>query len=95
VELHPIIKESILESKEVLVKVIISPSSPLKNKKLGEIELASKTGMWVIAIKRKNKWIYGAGRDTVVKKGDIVFARGAKEGMEHFVALAEGREQEI
>ncbi len=95
VELHPIIKESVLESKEVLVRVVISPSSVLKNKKIGDIELASKTGMWIIAIKRKNRWIYGAEGDTILKEGDIIFARGAKEGMEHFIALAEGKEKEI
>jgi len=95
VELHPIIKESILESKEVLVRVVISPSSVLKNKKIGDIGLASKTGMWIIAIKRKNRWIYGAEGDTILKEGDIIFARGAKEGMEHFIALAEGKEKEI
>ncbi|KAA0001747.1 MAG: PhoU family transcriptional regulator [Thermoplasmata archaeon] len=95
VELHPIIKESVLESKEVLVKAVISPTSILKNKKLGEIELASKTGMWIIAIKRKNEWIYGAGGDTILREGDIIFARGTKEGMEHFIALAEGKEKEI
>jgi len=95
VELHPIIKESVLESKEVLVRVVISPSSILKNKKLSDIELASKTGMWVIAIKRKNRWIYGAGGDTILKEGDVIFARGAKEGMDHFIALAEGKEKEI
>lgn len=95
VELHPIIRESILESKEILMRAIISPSSILKDKKLGDIELASKTGMWIIAIKRKSKWIYGVEGDTILKEGDIIFARGAKEGREHFMALTEGREKEI
>lgn len=95
VELHPIIRESILESKEILMRAIISPSSILKDKKLGDIELASKTGMWIIAIKRKSKWIYGAEGDTILKEEDIIFARGAKEGREHFMALTEGKEKEI
>jgi uncharacterized protein with PhoU and TrkA domain len=95
VELHPIIRESILESEEILVRTIISSSSILKNKKLGNVELASKTGMWVIAIKRKSKWIYGADGNTTLEEDDIIFARGAREGMDHFTALTEGKEKEI
>lgn len=95
VELHPIIKESIMESDEILVKVKVSEESILDGKKLGDIQLASHTGMWIIAIKRGKKWIYGVDKNTIIKAGDILFAKGAREGMEHFVALAEGREKEI
>jgi len=95
VALHPIIKESILASDEVFVKATIAPSSVLNGKKLGDIELASKTGMWIIAIKRNGKWIYEIDKNTVLKEGDIVFARGVQEGIEHFNSLAQGTEQEI
>jgi len=95
VELHPIIRESILESDEVLVKVKVGGESALKDKKLGDIKLASQTGMWIIAIKRGKKWIYGADRNTVIKENDILFAKGPREGLEHFIALAEGKEKEI
>ncbi|MEA2053862.1 MAG: TrkA C-terminal domain-containing protein [Candidatus Thermoplasmatota archaeon] len=95
VELHPIIKESVLASDEVFVRATVAPSSILKDKKLGDIELASKTGMWIIAIKRKNRWIYDPDKNTILKEGDIVFARGAREGMDHFTALTEGKEKEI
>lgn len=95
VELHPVIRESILESDEVFVRTVISPSSILKGKKLGDMELASKTGMWVIAIKRNGRWIYDISKNTALKEGDIIFARGVKEGKEHFNSLAEGKEKEI
>jgi uncharacterized protein with PhoU and TrkA domain len=95
VELHPILKESILESQETLVKTCISSISILCNKRLDEIELASQTGMWVIAIKRNNKWIYGASGSTILYDGDILFARGSKEGREHFIALATGEDKKV
>lgn len=95
IELHPIVRESILESDEVLIKVEVSPNSVLKDKKLGDVKLASHTGMWVIAIKRGKKWIYGADRNTIIKAGDILFVRGPREGVEHFIALARGEEKEI
>ncbi|MEM2583171.1 MAG: PhoU domain-containing protein [Candidatus Thermoplasmatota archaeon] len=94
IELHPIIKESVLESDEVLVKVRVS-SSVLCGKTLGEVNLASNTGMWVIAIKRDGEWIYNVDKNTVIKEGDIIFARGAREGVEHFISIAEGKEKNI
>jgi len=95
VELHPIIKESILESDEVFVRAVIAPSSVLKDRKLKDMELASKTGMWIIAIKRKGRWVYEIDKNTVLKEGDVIFARGVREGIEHFNALTEGTEEEI
>jgi len=95
VELHPILRESLLESNEVFHKAQVDGSSVLVNKKLGTVELASKTGVWIIAIRRKKRWIYGATENTVVREGDILFVRGVKEGMEHFMRLAKGLDKEL
>ncbi|MCD6107883.1 MAG: PhoU family transcriptional regulator [Thermoplasmata archaeon] len=95
VKLHPILKESLMESNEILLKVKITPKSILKDKKIGEIRLASETGMWIIAIKRGNKWIYDPTKNITLRENDILFAKGNKEGKDHFIALAEGREKKI
>ncbi len=95
VELHPIVRESIMESNEVFVRATIDPSSVLAGRSLGEMELASETGMWVIALKRAGRWTYDIGRDTLLQPDDVVLARGAREGMEHFRALTTGVDREI
>ena len=95
VDLHPVIKDSLLESEEIILKVKVNEKSVLKDKKLGELELATETGMWVIAIKRGKKWIYGADKNTIIRSGDILFVKGPKEGAEHFIQLAEGKTQEL
>ena len=95
VKLHPVLKESLMESNEILLKTTIAPNSVLKDKKIGEIRLASETGMWIIAIKRGNKWIYDPSKNVVLKENDILFAKGDKEGKDHFIALAEGKERKI
>lgn len=95
VKLHPVLKESLMESNEILLKTTIAPNSVLKDKKIGEIRLASETGMWIIAIKRGNKWIYDPSKNVVLKENDILFAKGDKEGKDHFIALAEGKERRI
>ena len=95
VELHPIIKESILESDEVFVRETIGFSSVLNDATLGELELASKTGMWIIAIKREGHWMYNVDKKSKLLEADIVLARGVREGMDHFARLASGDDQEI
>ena len=95
IKLHPVLKESLMESNEILLKTKIAPNSVLKDKKIGEIRLASETGMWIIAIKRGNKWIYDPSKNVVLKENDILFAKGDKEGKDHLIALAEGKERKI
>ncbi|HEX17276.1 MAG TPA: PhoU family transcriptional regulator [Thermoplasmatales archaeon] len=95
VELHPILRESIRESDTVFSRVEVSSDSILCNKTLGEIKLASKTGMTVIAIRRGDRWKYGPGGDTKIMAGDILFAKGPEEGEKELVELASGRKKKI
>ena len=67
----------------------------MNGKKLGEIELATNTGMWVFAIRRGKKWIYGPDKNTTIKEGDVLFVKGPKEGKEHFISITSGKEREI
>lgn len=95
VELHPIIKESIKESDTVFTRVEVSENSILCNKTLGEIRLASETGMTVIAIRRGNKWKYGPDGDTKILAGDILFAKGPADGEKELLEIASGKKREI
>ena len=95
VELHPIIKDSIKESDTVFTRVEVSESSILCNKTLGEIKLASETGMTVIAIRRGNKWKYGPDGDTKILAGDVLFAKGPPDGEKILIDIASGKRKEI
>lgn len=94
VELHPIIKESVRESDTVFTRVEISPESPLCNRTLGEIKLATETGMFVIAIRRGNKWLYGPDGDVEILPGDIIFAKGPADGEKELIELASGKKRD-
>ncbi len=95
VELHPIIKMSIRESDQVFTRVEVLPDSILSNKTLGELKLASETGMMVIAMRHENKWLYGPNKDTKIEPGDILFAKGPNDGEEHLISLAKGEVKEL
>ncbi len=95
VESHPILKMSIRESDVVFTRVKVEPQSVLCGKTLGQLKLASETGMMVIAMRHKDKWIYGPNKNTKVDPHDILFAKGPEDGEKHLVDLAKGKSNKI
>jgi len=76
IELHPVVKKSLEDSDVVIQKHVVENGSLLHGKTLGEIKLATETGVWVIAIRRGYDWIYGPDEGTTISGGDILYARG-------------------
>ncbi|MEF8879046.1 MAG: TrkA C-terminal domain-containing protein [Candidatus Thermoplasmatota archaeon] len=95
IELHPILKESIRESDEVFTRVMVKPESVLCGKTLGELKIASETGMYVIAMRHQDRWLYGPDKNTKIDPEDVLFAKGPRDGEEHLKNLASGEENEL
>ena len=95
VELHPILKMSIRESDQVFTRVQVDEKSILAGKTLGELKLASETGMMVIAMRHGKRWLYGPNKNTRIDPGDVLFAKGPEDGEKHLIGLATGRVKEI
>ena len=91
--LHPILKRSIQEGEIGIHKGKVSKRSTLAGKTLGEADLASETGIWVFAIKRGGKWIYGPDENTVIKAGDVLFVRAPDESRKLFLDLCSGKKK--
>ena len=95
VELHPILKMSVRESDEVLTRTQVDSQSILCGKTLGKLKLGSETGMMIIAMKHKDRWLYGPNKNTKIDPGDILFAKGPEDGEKHLIDLATGEMDEI
>jgi len=95
VELHPILKMSVRESDVVFTKVHVEPQSVLCEKTLGDLKLGSETGMLVIAMRHKDRWIYGPNKNTKIDPDAILFAKGPEDGEKHLIDLATGKTNEI
>ena len=95
VELHPILKLSIRESDEILTKIQVKSNSILCGKTLGKLKLGSETGMMVIAMRHKNRWLYGPNKNTRIDADDILFAKGPEDGEKHLIDLASGKSSEL
>lgn len=77
---HPIFKMVMEESDETIKRFIISEGSELTGKSLGELLLATRIGMTVIAIRRNESWIYGPDKNTILAADDILTAKGKETG---------------
>ena len=90
VELHPVITEAIMESEEVITKIPVSGDSVIVGKTLGELDLATNTGVWIIAVKRGKRWIFAPDKNFKIKPGDILIGRGTHTSVEHLKEIARG-----
>jgi uncharacterized protein with PhoU and TrkA domain len=93
--IHPIVRKAFEQVEERLARAIVKPNSILIKKKLGDLELAAKIGVDVIAIRRKLEWTIDPSEKERVVEGDVLIVRGAPHGVDELKALAEGKIKEL
>lgn len=89
---HPVIQLSLRESDVIITTAVVQENSDLAGSTLGAVKLATNSGMYVIAIRRGRRYIYGPDRNTSIVAGDILFVRGPEDGEEFLRDLASGVE---
>jgi uncharacterized protein with PhoU and TrkA domain len=95
---HPVITEAVWESDEVVVRYTVSPGSPLDGATLGDTEVATETGMRVIAVRRgapaesattgESDWVVSPGPETRLRANDRFVAKGTRSGAGRLGELA-------
>ena len=93
--IHPIVRKAFEQVEERLARAIVKPNSILVKKKLGDLELAAKIGVDVIAIRRHLEWIIDPSEEERIVDGDVLIARGAPHGVDELKVLAEGKIKEL
>lgn len=87
IEPHPILKLTIKEAEETVTYVCVAENSPLVNKALREARIHEETGMWILAIRKRDKCTRPKP-DSKIEAGDILIASGYAEGEEDLRKLA-------
>ena len=93
--IHPIIRKAFERVEEPLIRVRVKPNSILVGKTLDDLELASKIGIDVIAIRRRNKWLINPGGEEKIESDDVAIARGAHSGLEKFEKISSGEAEKM
>lgn len=88
--IHPLVRQAFESVEEHLIRVEIKPDSILADASLGDLELAARIGVDIIAIRRNREWMINPPETEKLEKGDILIARGAPHGVDDLKGLAEG-----
>jgi uncharacterized protein with PhoU and TrkA domain len=86
------LKVALRDAEETIVRTTVSEDSFIVGRTLADLELDTETGMWIIAIRRHDDWIYDPNHETRIRPDDVLFARGHDDGVPIFVKLATNEE---
>ncbi|ELY56668.1 potassium channel family protein [Natronolimnohabitans innermongolicus] len=64
------------EAAETLVRGVVDAESTYTGRALADIDLESKTGVRVIALRRGDEWLLNPGPGTTIENGDVALLRG-------------------
>ncbi|MCQ2079876.1 MAG: potassium channel protein [archaeon] len=92
---HPVLAMSIRESDTTLCLAKVAPDSILSGKSLGDMSLATNTGMFILAIRREDEYIFGPDCNSYLEQGDILIAKGPEDAVAFFKDVADGTRQEF
>ncbi|MGB7001533.1 MAG: TrkA C-terminal domain-containing protein [Halobacteriota archaeon] len=93
IRLHPVFLASIEESDEIILKMEVI-NTVIFGKTLKELKIESRTGMFILAIRRKEgKWVYNPSGSVEIRHGDLLIMRGPREGEDRMMEIC-GDERE-
>ena len=86
-EVHPVLSVAVSESDEVVFKLSVAAGSLADGKSLGDLQLETETGMYVLAVNRGGRWTYRPRDTYTLRGGDSLLVTGAPEGLEPLAEL--------
>lgn len=90
IEIPPVFKKIVRESDEIISRIEVQEGSELAGKSLKEASLSTVAGMVVLAVRHKNKWKYRPRKDEMLRSGDIIIAKGRRDGECRLYDLSRG-----
>ncbi len=66
---------------EIVGRVRVREGAPCVGQSLRDLLLPSETGMWLLAIRRGNDWVFDPQADTVLSENDVLLFQGPEEGV--------------
>jgi len=91
-EPHPVLRLVIEDAEETVVRARVPANSSLIGKTLKDARIPEQTGMWILVIRRGDKWMRPTPV-TTLQAGDVLLASGYAEGEEDFKRML-GEEEE-
>ena len=81
IKLPEAIRTALPEAGEIPVRGVVATDSPYVDRTLMEIDLESRTGVRIIALRRGEEWLFSPGPDTTIRADDVAIMRGPGDGI--------------
>ena len=91
---QPIVSQVFEKVEERLMQARVSADSSLAGKRVGELDLAARMGVDIIALRRDKDWIINPQKAEHIRSGDVLIVRGVHSGIKEFKKLAEQKSRE-
>ncbi len=85
-----IVINALKTSDERIMKTVIEKNSSMIKKRIKEIKLAITTGMYILVVRRDQKWFYRPRKDFCFYQGDVIIARGCDDGVNLLRKISKG-----
>jgi len=92
---HPIVGEVFEKVEERLMQARVSADSSIVGKRVGDLDLAARMGVDIIALRRDKDCIINPQKTERVRSGDVLIVRGVHSGIKEFKELAEQKSQRV
>ena len=90
VELHPVFARALAEADEQIGRADVSRRSGLVDKSLKELNLWTTMGVYVLMIKRGERYMFDPSRRVRIRAGDLLIVRGSIRGVQKVKRAAAG-----
>ncbi len=90
-EPHPVLTMVIQDAEETVERVVVGEGSPIVGKTLKAAKIPEETGMWVLIVRREDRWIRPKP-STILNAGDVIIAAGYAEGEDDLKKLLDSEE---
>jgi uncharacterized protein with PhoU and TrkA domain len=77
---HPVIAQALSEADEIVAEAVVNAGSEAEGRTLAELRMQTETGMEVLAIERRDRWVYRPRSSRRLEAGDRILAIGPEEG---------------
>ncbi|MDW8036267.1 MAG: TrkA C-terminal domain-containing protein [Candidatus Korarchaeum sp.] len=88
---HPVLELVVEESEDTIKRVVLDEGSRAVGRRIADLDLEEITGVWVLAIKRGLRWIYGPKDNELLMDGDQLVLIGNEEGMDDAIGILGGK----
>jgi len=86
-KLHPVFAEALSRADEQVARMRVEEGSPLVGKALRQLNLETSVGVDVMAIERKNRYLFEPKLGERLRAGDLLVVRGTYRALQRFAEM--------